>query len=121
MWEQIRSNQTRSTILIVGMGAVWLILGFVFGLLASYFTPVNLSEGGIYGIIVASILWIFIVLLAYYFGDRILLAMSGARGITNRDLHRIYNIVEELQLASGLEMLPDYIVDTMEVRRVLFR
>ena len=112
MWEQIRSNQTRSTILVVGVGAVWLILGFVFGLLASYFTPVNLSEGGIYGIIVASILWIFIVLLAYYFGDRILLAMSGARGITNRDLHRIYNIVEELQLASGLEMLPaTYVTD----------
>jgi heat shock protein HtpX len=112
MWEQIGSNQSRSAILVVCMGVVWLLLGYVFGLLTSYFTSVNLSEGGIYGIIVASILWVFIILFAYYFGDRIILAMSGAKEITAGDLHRVYNIVEELQLASGLEMLPaTYVID----------
>ncbi|UCH51161.1 MAG: M48 family metallopeptidase [Chloroflexota bacterium] len=112
MWEQIRYNQTRSVILVAGMGAIWLLLGFVFGLLTSYFTPVNLFEGGIYGIIVSSILWIFIILFAYYFGDRILLAMAGARKIGAGDLHRILNIVDEMKIASGLEIMPSiYIID----------
>jgi heat shock protein HtpX len=112
MWEQIRSNQARSAILVVCMGVVWLLLGYVFGLLTSYFTPVNLSEGGIYGISVASILWVLIILAAYYFGDRIILAMSGAKEISTGDIHRIYNIVEEMKVASGLEIMPSiYIVD----------
>jgi heat shock protein HtpX len=112
MWEQIRYNQLRSITLVMGLGAVWLLLGYVFGLLASYFTPANLPEGGMYGIIIASILWIFIILFAYYFGDRILLAMSGARRITTSDLHRISNIVEEMKIASGLEMVPaTYVIE----------
>jgi len=112
MWEQIRYNQNRTALLFVVMGAIWLILGFVFGLLASYFTLAELLEGGIYGVIVAAVLWLFIFLFAYSFGDRILLAMAGAKKITMTDLHRISNIVEELQIASGLEYLPDtYVIN----------
>ena len=112
MWEQIRSNQTRSAILIVCMGVVWLLLGFVFGLLASYITHIDRFEGGIYGVIVASVLWVFITLVAYFYGDSIILGMSGARKIGAGDLHRIYNIVEEIKIASGLESMPSiYIID----------
>jgi heat shock protein HtpX len=112
MWEQIRSNQLRSAILIIGMGVVWLLLGYVLGALASYITSLDRFNGGIYGLIVASILWVLVVLFAYYFGDSMLLAISGARKITSTDLHRISNIVEELQLAAGLEMVPDtYVID----------
>jgi heat shock protein HtpX len=112
MWEQIRSNQLRSAILITGIGAIWLLLGYIFGILASYVTPLDLTDGGIYGVVIASVLWVFLILFAYYLGDRILLAMSGAKKITNRDIHRISNIVEELQIASGLEATPEiYVID----------
>jgi heat shock protein HtpX len=112
MWEQIRSNQIRSAILIIGMGAIWLLIGIAFGLLASYVTHLDPLDYSIYGAIVASVLWVLVVLFAYYFGDRMLLAISRAKRITDRDLHRISNIVEELQLASGLETVPDtYVID----------
>jgi heat shock protein HtpX len=112
MWEQIRSNQTRSAILVACMGAVWLLLGFVLGILISYITPLDLFEGGVYGIISASILWVCVILFAYFYGDSIILAISGAREIETSDLHRIYNIVEEMKIASGLEIMPStYIVD----------
>ncbi|MBC8274737.1 MAG: M48 family metallopeptidase [Chloroflexi bacterium] len=112
MWEQIRSNQTRSAILVFGMGAVWLLLGFVFGLLTSYITPLDRFESVIYGIIFASVLWVFITLAAYFHGDSILLALSKAKKISSNDLRRIYNIVEELKIASGLETMPSiYIID----------
>ena len=51
-------------------------------------------------------------LLAYFQGDSILLAVSGARKITRDDHPRLYNIVEEMKIASGLEKMPDiYIID----------
>jgi heat shock protein HtpX len=112
MWEQIRYNQTRTAILFIGLGAIWLLLGNVFGCIASYFTQADPFEGSIYGLIVASTFWIAICLFAYYFGDRILLAMAGARQITATDLHRISNVVEELQIASGLALPPaTYVIE----------
>ena len=112
MWEQIRSNQRRSAILIVGMGLAWLLLGFVFGLLAGCISPLDLLEGGIYGIIVASIIWVIMSLVAYFYGDSIILAMSKAKKIRFGDLHRLYNIVGEMKIASGLEIMPSiYVID----------
>jgi len=112
MWEQIRSNQIRSVILVAGMGLIWLLIGFVLGLLASYISPLDRFEGGIYGIISASILWVLIILIAYFYGDSMILAMSKARKIRVGDLHRLYNTVEEMKIASGLEIMPSiYVID----------
>lgn len=110
MWEQIRSNQIRSAILIVGMGAVWLLLGFVFGLIASYITHIDRFESGIYGIISAAVLWVCIILVAYFYGDRIIVALSGAKQIISTDLRRLYNVIDEMKIASGLEVMPSVYV-----------
>jgi heat shock protein HtpX len=112
MWEQIRYNQTRSAILIACIGAIWLLLGFILGIIASYITHIDRFESGVYGIISTSIVWVCITLVAYFYGDRIILALSKARKITTGDLHRLLNIVEEMKIASGLEIMPAiYIID----------
>jgi heat shock protein HtpX len=104
MWEQIRSNQTRSAILVVWMGALLLLVGYFLGL---YF-----FDSGIGGLIFAFILWVIMSLVAYFQGDSILLAMSRARKIGPDDHPRLYNVVEEMKIASGLETMPSiYIVD----------
>jgi len=104
MWEQIRSNQTRSAILVVWMGALLLLVGYFLGL---YF-----FDSGIGGLIFALILWVIMSLVAYFQGDSILLAMSRARKISHDDHPRLYNIAEEMKIASGLEAMPSiYIVD----------
>ncbi|MBC8274738.1 MAG: M48 family metalloprotease [Chloroflexi bacterium] len=104
MWEQIRSNQTGSAILVVWMGALLLLVGYFLGL---YF-----FDSGIGGLIFALILWVIMSLVAYFQGDSILLAMSRARKISHDDHPRLYNIAEEMKIASGLEAMPSiYIID----------
>ncbi len=104
MWEQIRSNQIRAAILVAGMGVLLLLIGYFFGL---YF-----FGSGIGGLIIALIVWAIMNLVAYSQGDSILLSISKARKISRDDHPRLYNIVEEMKIASGLEKTPDiYIID----------
>ena len=104
MWEQIRSNQIRSTVLVVVMGVLLLLLGYFLGL---YF-----FNNAVAGLIIALIVWAVMNLFAYFQGDSILLSVSGAKRITRDDYPRLYNTVEEMKIASGLEKMPDiYIID----------
>ncbi len=104
MWEQIRANRIRSAVLTVAMCFLLLAVGYVIGL---YFLDSPTA-----GLILALIVWAFMSLLAYFQGDNIFLALSGARKISRDDYPRLYNIVEEMKIASGLEKMPDiYIID----------
>jgi len=104
MWEQIRSNRIRSLILITGMGILLFLVGYFLGL---YFL-----DSPVAGLIIAIVLWGIMNLVAYFQGDSILLSVSGAKKITRDDHPRLYNIVEEMKIASGLPKMPDiYIID----------
>lgn len=64
------------------------------------------------GLAIALILWIIMSLIAYFQGDNILLGMSKAKKIGPDDHPRLYNVVEEMKIASGLPKMPNiYIVD----------
>jgi heat shock protein HtpX len=104
MWEQIRSNQVRSVILIALIAGILLALGYFLGF---YF-----FDSPVAGLIVALVLWAIMSLIAYYQGDSILLGMAGAKKVGPNDAPRLYNVVEEMKIASGLEKVPDvYIID----------
>ena len=104
MWEQIRSNQFRSVVLVAGMAGLLLVIGFAIG--------VALFGSGIGGLIVALVVWGIMNMVAFFGGDSILLGMSKARKISRDDHPRLYNVVEEMKIASGLEKMPDiYIID----------
>ncbi len=103
MWEQIRSNQIRSAILVTGMALILLLLGFFIGLAIGSW---------IVGLIIALIIWGIMTLVAFFQGDSILLSMARAKKISPADNPRLYNVVEEMKIASGLEKMPDvYIID----------
>jgi heat shock protein HtpX len=51
-------------------------------------------------------------IVGYYAGPSAVLAMSGAKAISKEDDPQLYNIVEELCLASGLPMPALYVMDT---------
>lgn len=106
MWEQIRYNRNRTVILIVGMGVMLLLLSFVIIIPVSYFLHKPLLESGIAAVILASIIWVIAISFAYFQGDDILLSLSQARRIGYSDHKRLYNIVEELKIASGLKTMP---------------
>jgi heat shock protein HtpX len=104
MWQQIQSNRTRSVFLVIGMGVLLALLGYFLGL---YFVG-----SGAFGLFIALIIWAIMSLVGYFQGDSILLATSRARKIAPDDHPRLYNVVEEMKIASGLEAMPDiYIMD----------
>jgi len=104
VWEQIRSNQIRSVVLTIGMGALLILIGYFLGL---YF-----FDSAIAGLVIALLVWVILSLIGYFQGDSILLSMSRAKKIKRDDHPRLYNVVEEMKIASGLEKMPNiYIID----------
>jgi len=104
VWEQIRSNQIRSVVLTMGMGALLILIGYFLGL---YF-----FDSAIAGLVIAILVWAVLSLVGYFQGDSILLTMSRAKKIKRDDHPRLYNVVEEMKIASGLEKMPNiYIID----------
>jgi heat shock protein HtpX len=85
---------------MVLMALVLLILGFVIGL--GFFGP----EGGFFGLIIATAIWLVLALISFSSGDQILLAASKARPITHDDHPQLFNIVEEMKIAAGLPAMP---------------
>lgn len=105
MWEQIRSNRRRSIWLAMFMAALLVGLGYF---LAEYFAP----GYGIAGIVLACGIWVVMALTAYFGGNQMFLAMARAKRIEKQDLPRLYNIVEEMTIASGLSKMPAvYLID----------
>ena len=100
MWEIIRTNKRKSIFLFVAMGLCLLVLGYFIG---NVFFPPN---GGINGIIIAVCVWLVMSLVSYTSGDAILLSLSKAQEVSH-DVHpQLFNIVEEMKIASGAEYMP---------------
>jgi heat shock protein HtpX len=88
----------------MGMGALLILIGYFLGL---YF-----FDRAVAGLVIALLVWAILSLVGYFQGDSILLNMSGAKKIGPDDHPRLYNVVEEMKIASGLEKMPDiYIID----------
>lgn len=91
-------------VLVIAMGLILLAIGWLLGY-AFMDNPVG-------GLVVAGIIWGVMSLVGYFQGDSILLTLSRARKIGPDDHPRLYNIVEEMKIASGLEYMPGiYIID----------
>jgi heat shock protein HtpX len=104
MWEQIRSNVARSIVIIILMGALLLAIG--------YFIGFYLIGSALAGLVIALIIWIIMSLIGYFQGGSILLGVSGARKIRKKDNPQLYDVVEEMKIASGLPAMPDiYIIN----------
>ena len=86
------------------MGLLLLGVGYTIGEFA--------FGSGVAGIILATIIWLIMNLVALFEGDNIFLSVSKARKLKRDDHPRLYNIVEEMKIASGLPYMPDiYIID----------
>lgn len=86
------------------MGLLLLAIGYILGL---YF-----MESPVAGLFIALAIWLIMSLVGYYQGDSILLSLANARKIKKADHPRLYNIAEEMTIASGLPKIPDiYIID----------
>ncbi|MCX7008783.1 MAG: M48 family metalloprotease [Kiritimatiellaeota bacterium] len=106
MWELIQSNRRKSAALIVILALVLAALGLSIG------WSIAGEEGGFFGVAVAMIIWIVMLLANFAAGESILLAAAGGREVTHNDAPQLFNVVEEMKIASGLPAMPKvYIID----------
>lgn len=103
MWEQIRSNRIRSMFVVSGMGVLLVAMGVAIG---AMFSGGVTSGGAIFGGLVAVVLWLIMWMVSVSSGDQVLLHMAGAREIEKRDHPQLFNIVEEMTIASALGKMP---------------
>lgn len=87
------------------MGTVMILAGM---LVAEAIVPGAYIAGGV----IALFLWAILSLTSFYGGDSIFLSSAGAKRIQKQDHPTLYNIVEEMCIASGLSTIPKvYIID----------
>jgi len=102
MYSNIASNK-RKTILIMALfmlftvGMVWLLNEYVGG-----------STGVFYGGIIGALAY---VVITYYSGSKMALAINGAKEIQKKDNPRLWRIVENLSITDGLPMPKVYVID----------
>ncbi len=100
MWELIAANKRKSIYIFIGMGLLLILIGFVFG---SFYSPDN---GGFLGIFLAIVLWGILSMISYFAGSKILLAVSGAKEVTQEVHPQLFNVVEEMRIAANLPNQP---------------
>ncbi len=106
MWEAIRANRRRSVVLIFALAGVLGGLGYF---IAAYVDP----RGGFFGMAAALIVWLIMWLVAVQAGRKVLLSSVHAREIDHDDYPVLFNVVEEMTIASGLPKMPRvFIVDS---------
>jgi len=131
MWQLIRANKRNSILLMVLMAAVLLLLGYLIGsvfdpkystarYLMRYFGAATTQTrqtfqtnyAGLWGMVVAAVIWLILTAVSFSRGDQILLAASKAKPVTH-DVHpQLFNVVEEMKIAAGLPAMPKvYIIN----------
>ncbi len=108
MWELIAANRRKSLTLFAGMAVILCLLGYGIGY------TVHPDGGGVLGLVIAISIWLILSAMAVFGGGGLLLKLSRARQVT-QDVHPVlYNVVEEMKIASGLTSMPKiYIIDDL--------
>jgi len=104
MWEAIESNRRRSRWIVAGMGALLVALGALIGNTIAPRTGIVIGLGG------AVFVWVLLWTVAVFQGDSIMLSIAGAQKIEKADAPQLFNVVEEMVIASGLGKMPDIYV-----------
>lgn len=102
IYTQIDSNKRRSFFFILGFILLIVLLGWVIGLALDepYLFPAI-------AFVIASVS----AISSYYFSDKMVLAISGAKEIKKSDNPGLYNIVDNLCIGVGLPMPKIYEID----------
>ena len=104
--ERIARNRRNSLLLIAGFLLFVTLFGYIIG-----FAWLGDPTRALFGLVLAFVVGTISGILTYFAGDRMVLAASRAKEITHDDAPVLFNVVEEMAIASGLPMPKVYIVD----------
>lgn len=107
MFEDQIARNKRLTFLIIFLFSLFIVgLGFVFG-----YAIWGSLEVGFVAVAIAFVLSIVMSLGTYYGGKKIVLAASRAKKVDHRYNKQLYNVLEEMSIASGLPMPELYVIE----------
>jgi len=102
IFDAIGENKRNSYLLI------FIVLGIFLGVVWVVSEVFELGECGYF---LGFVALLFYALIAYFAGDRVVLALTGAKPITREEYPFIYNVVEGLSIAAGIPMPKIYLID----------
>ncbi len=107
MWEAIQSNIRRSRAIVVVMAMLLVVMGALVG-----GAWIGNLEGALVGAVAALMLWLILLLVSMSGGDQLILMSAGAKRIEKEDAPVLWNVVEEMTIASGLGTMPSvHVID----------
>ncbi|MBC7333228.1 MAG: M48 family metalloprotease [Actinobacteria bacterium] len=110
MYEHIAKNRFKTVLLIVGFLIFISLIGYFVGLYFDY----RYGLGGGYSIMLM-IFGLFIAgitsFASYFYSDKIVLQLTGARPLSHQENPRVYYMVEGLSIAAGIPMPKIYVIE----------
>jgi heat shock protein HtpX len=102
LYDEISANKRKSFFLLLLFVVFFLLVGWVFG--QAY------GSGGV-GVLIALLMALFISLVTFYWGDRMVLGISRARPVDRKENPYLANVVEGLAIAAGVPPPKAYIIE----------
>ncbi len=101
MYKQIAENKRRTVFIIIGFVV---LVGAIAALVAWYYNDIWIA-------VWTTVIAIVYAVIQYYASSSLAIAMTGAKEIEKKDNSRLYNIVENLSITTGLPMPKVYVVE----------
>ncbi|MES0340767.1 MAG: M48 family metalloprotease [Candidatus Humimicrobiaceae bacterium] len=101
MYEHIAKNRAKTILIIIGFVFFLSLIGYFVGMYFDYRYGMGVSYS-VALMVIALIIALFASFGSYYFSDRIVLSMTGAKPVSREDDPRLYYMVEGLSIAAGL-------------------
>lgn len=101
MYKQIAENKRKTVFIIIGFV---IMISAIAGVFAYFYRDPWIAVWTIAAAIIYA-------LIQYYLAGDIAMVMTGAKEITKKDNPRLYNIVENLSITTGLPMPKVYVID----------
>jgi len=103
MYENIAKNRAKTVLIIICFVFFISLIGYFIGVYFDY----RYGFGSTYSVvlmIIALIIAMFASFGSYYYSDRIVISMTGAKPISREEYPRIFYMVEGLSIAAGIPM-----------------
>jgi len=101
---EIENNKSKTILIIFGF--------FAFMVFVSYIVSLAMGRGSFVGILGMALIFSGVSsFISYYYSDKLILTMSGAKEVIRKENPEIYNLVENLCIGTGLPTPRIYIIE----------
>ena len=105
-YDQIGANRRNSVLLALAVVLILGLLGMAIGVATT-----GAAEAALLGAAIAVGIGLVAALASYYLGDGLVLAVSGAKEVTEQEQPQLLNVIREIALAAAVPMPRVYLID----------